>query len=125
MKRNIAAATAVMVAIIVMVVALVATCTTPVQAEGTREREGFATPGSAIMSGVGAALDDLDAVRIAGEQLVIDHPSRKAIKVKIKANARVAVGRTGEFPLSELSVSVRKTNDGWRVDETWVAYVSR
>ena len=121
MKKDILAATAVAVAIAVMAVALIALCATPVQAE-TREKEAFKTPGSAIIAGVGAALDDLDAVRIDNEQLVLDRPDRKVIKVKIKTDARITAGRTAAFPLSELSVSVRKCSDGWRVDETWVAY---
>lgn len=122
MKKDFLAATAVTVAVIIMIVAIVATCAVPVQAE-TREKEGFATPGSAIMSGVGAALDDLDAARVDNEQLIIDRPDRKAIKVKIKTDARITAGRTAAFPLAELSVSARRTDDGlWRADETWISY---
>ena len=129
MKRDFLAATATAVAIIVMVVAIVAMCAGPARAE-TQGKEGFVTPGGAVMSGVSDALDDLDAVRIDGEQLALDHPNRKVIKVKIKTDAVIATERrggqrTGEFPLAELSVSARKCTDGmWRVDETWVSYVS-
>lgn len=123
MKKDFAAATSVAVAIIVMVVAMVAMCATPARAEGTREKEGFKSPGGAIMAGVSDALHDLDAGRIESEQLVLDRPDRKVIKVKIKTDARITAGRTAAFPLAELSVSARRTDDGmWRVDETWVSY---
>jgi len=115
MKRDV-------VAVIIMIVAILAMCTSPARAE-TREKEGFATPGGAMMAGVDDALYQFDAVRINCEQLVIDRTDRKTIKVKIETSARGA-GRKGEFPLSELSVSAKKCADGlWRVDKVQLSYV--